>query len=85
MAGFCRRQPVNLPVVLEDLIFKKYGAFHPVFEDLVIDGESTLKKLDLSKKVADTLLHVAQENVKVPRVEVTGHLALTGTPDREYR
>ena len=73
---------VNQSTDLEDVIFNKYGAFYPVFEDLVIDSETTLKKLDLSKKVAETLLHVAQENVKVPKVEVTGHLYLTSTlPD----
>jgi translation initiation factor 2 subunit 1 len=80
--GFVAEQTGESAAALEDLIFKKYGAFHPVFEDLVMDSESTLKKLDLPKKVADTLLHVAQENVKVPRVEVTGHLVLTSTlPD----
>jgi len=75
--GFVAEQTGESPTSLEDLIFNKYGAFYPVFEDLVIDSETTLKKLDLSKKVADTLLHVAQENVKVPKVEVTGHLHLT--------
>ena len=48
----------------------------------MIDPETTLKKLGLSKKVSETLQRVAQESVKVPRVEVTGHLILESTkPD----
>src|SRR5512136_2752024 len=43
--GFVEEQTGTPPAEIEDLFFKKYGAFHPVFEDLVIDSESTLKKL----------------------------------------
>jgi translation initiation factor 2 subunit 1 len=67
---------------IEDAIIKRYGVLYPVFEDLVTDGEATVKKLGLSKKASDSLLHVASESVKVPRVEVMGNLVLTCTlPD----
>jgi translation initiation factor 2 subunit 1 len=80
--GFVAEQTGTSATELEDTIYKKYGAFYPVFEDIVIDPEPTLKKLGLSKKVAETLQKVAGESVKVPRVEVTGHLHLTSTePD----
>ena len=80
--GFVAEQTGTPVLALENDIFSKYGAFYPVFEDLVIDSETTLKKLELSKKVGETLLQVAHENVKVPKVEVTGHLQLTSTlPD----
>lgn len=67
-------EPVSL---IEDAILDKYGAFYPVFEDIVSEGEPVVKKLGLSKRASDALMHVAQENVKVPSVEVTGHLILT--------
>src|SRR5512137_2246201 len=80
--GFVAEQTGTPLVEIEDLLFKKYGAFYPVFEDLVVDSETTLKKLGFSKKVSDILLKVAQESVKVPSVEVTGHLYLTSNePD----
>ena len=80
--GFVAEQTGTPPAELEDMIYSKYGAFYPVFEDLVIDPEPTLKKLGLSKNVSEILLKVAGENVKVPHVEVTGHLHLTCTsPD----
>jgi translation initiation factor 2 subunit 1 len=75
--GFVAEQTGTPATDLEDAIYKKYGAFYPVFEDLVIDAEPVLKKLGLTKKVGETLLKVAGENVKVPHVEVTGHLHLT--------
>jgi len=80
--GFAAEQSGEEAKKIEDEIFSKYGAFYPVFEDLVIEPETTVKKLGFSKKVSDALLHVAQENVKVPSVEVTGHLHLTcSAPD----
>lgn len=80
--GFVAEQTGEPLIEIEDLIFGRYGAFYPVFEDIVIEPETTLNKLGFSKKVSDTLLRVAQESVKVPSVEVTGHLHLSCTePD----
>ncbi|NLD57542.1 MAG: translation initiation factor IF-2 subunit alpha [Methanomicrobiales archaeon] len=80
--GFVAEQ-TGMPLTeLEDIIYKKYGAFYPIFEDLVMDPETVVKKLGLTKKVSDVLVRVAGENVKVPHVEVTGHIYLTCTePD----
>jgi len=75
--GFVAEQSGESAKEIEDIIYNKYGAFYPIFEDIVIDPEATLKKLGLSKKATETLLKVAQESVKVPRVEVTGHLVIT--------
>ncbi|HXX55608.1 MAG TPA: translation initiation factor IF-2 subunit alpha [Methanoregula sp.] len=80
--GFVAEQSGEPLAAIEDVIYNKYGAFYPIFEDIVIDPDATLKKLGLSKKVTEVLLKVAQESVKVPSVEVTGHLILTSTqPD----
>jgi translation initiation factor 2 subunit 1 len=77
--GFVAEQTGTPIADIEDVIYKKYGAFYPVFEDIVIDPEPTLKKLGFTKKVSEILQKVAGESVKVPRVEVTGHLHLTCT------
>jgi len=80
--GLVAEQSGEPAASLEDAIYAKFGAFYPVFEDIVVDPEPTLKKLGLSKKAAEILLKVAQESVKIPKVEVTGHLILTSTqPD----
>lgn len=75
--GFVAEQSGESATEIEDIIYNKYGAFYPIFEDIVIDPDATLKKLGLSKKATETLLKVAQESVKVPRVEVTGLLTIT--------
>jgi translation initiation factor 2 subunit 1 len=80
--GFVAKAADEPAASIEDAVFDKYGALYPVFEDIVIEGEPVVKRLGLSKKASDALMHVAQENVKVPKVEVTGHLILTCTqPD----
>ena len=80
--GFVATTAGEPAIGIEDAILDKYGVLYPVFEDIVIDGDATIKKLGLSKKASDALLHTAHENVKVPRVEVIGNLILTSTlPD----
>ncbi|WML66704.1 MAG: Translation initiation factor 2 subunit alpha [Methanoregula sp. SKADARSKE-2] len=80
--GFVAEASGEPATALEDVIYNKYGALYPVFEDIVIEPETTLKKLGLPKKASETLLKVARESVKVPSVEVTGHLILTSNqPD----
>jgi len=75
--GFVAEQTGTSAAEIEDVVYKKYGALYPVFEDLVVDPEPVLKKLGFAKKTAETLQKIAGENVKVPRVEVMGHLHLT--------
>jgi translation initiation factor 2 subunit 1 len=80
--GFVAEQSGESVTEIEDIIYNKYGAFYPIFEDIVIEPDATLKKLGLSKKATEILLKVAQESVKVPRVEVTGLLTITSVqPD----
>ena len=64
--GFVAEQSGESATAIEDIIYNKYGAFYPIFEDIVIDPDATLKKLGLSKKATETLLKVAQESVKGP-------------------
>jgi translation initiation factor 2 subunit 1 len=77
--GFVAKAAGEPAEEIENSILKKYGVLYPVFEDIVIDSEGALKKLTLSERAAAALLQVAQENVKIPRVEVTGNLILTST------
>ena len=52
------------------------ASLYAVFEDIVIDSDATVKKLGLSKKAGEALVHIAHESVKIPKVEVTGELVL---------
>jgi translation initiation factor 2 subunit 1 len=80
--GFVAKTADEPALPIENAVLEIYGAFYPVFEDIVIEGEAVIKKLGISKRAGDDLLKVARENVKVPKVDVTGHLILTCTqPD----
>ena len=76
MDRFCRREIRELATAIEDVILDKYGELYAVFEDIVTDSDATIKKLGLSKKAGEALVHIAHESVKIPRVEVTGQLVL---------
>ena len=62
---------------LASKFYQEYGALFPVFEDILIDEAATLKKLDLEESVAKALVTIANENVKLPKVTITGTLVLT--------
>ena len=63
--------------VIEDAIYHEYGQLYPAFEDIVTTGGEAVEKLKLDKSVKESLIALAQENVKVPRVTITGNLVLT--------
>jgi translation initiation factor 2 subunit 1 len=65
------------PGTIEEIFYREYGLLYPVFEDVVVDREGTLKKLRLDEKVGEALVSIASENVKIPRVTITGTLVLT--------
>jgi translation initiation factor 2 subunit 1 len=70
------------PETIEEIFYREYGLLYPVFEDVVVDREGTLKKLGVDAKVGKALSVVANENVKIPRVTITGMLILSSTkPD----
>jgi translation initiation factor 2 subunit 1 len=80
--GFVATAAGESDSAIADAILDKYGYLYPVFEDIIIDSETTIKKLGISKKAGEALVHIAHENVKIPRVEVTGHMVLTSSlPD----
>jgi translation initiation factor 2 subunit 1 len=67
---------------IQNVFYQEYGALFPVFEDIITDQKATLSRLNLDKKVADVLISVANENVKLAKVTITGNLILTSSkPD----
>lgn len=63
--------------IIEEAILHEYGQLYPAFEDIVTTGGEATDKLNLDKKVKTALSTIANENVKVSRVTITGHLILT--------
>ncbi|KAF5087244.1 translation initiation factor IF-2 subunit alpha [Methanoculleus horonobensis] len=68
--------------IIEEAFFREYGQLYPAFEDIVTTGGEAADKLNLDEPVKAALITVANENVKVSRVTITGHLVLTSSrPD----
>jgi translation initiation factor 2 subunit 1 len=62
---------------IEQPLLREYGLLYPAFEDVLINEEGTLKKLEFEDAVAKAFIGIATENVKLQKVTITGHLILT--------
>lgn len=62
---------------IEAALYKKYGDLYTAFEDIVTNSADAVSSLGLPKETVDALITVAKENVRIPRVTVTGNIILT--------
>lgn len=67
-----------VPVIIES-VFREYAALYPAFEEFVQEGRSSLDKLGLDADISDAIFKIAQENVKLPTVTISGDLYLQST------
>ncbi|KAF5061414.1 Polyribonucleotide nucleotidyltransferase [anaerobic digester metagenome] len=58
-------------------LLKEYSLLYEAFEDLVIDEEGFRSRISLPEMALDAVVAVGKENVKIPRVTVTGVLTLS--------
>ncbi|WP_214020600.1 translation initiation factor IF-2 subunit alpha [Methanoculleus sp.] len=80
--GFASEASGTDITIIEEAIYREYGQLYPAFEDIVTTGGEAADKLKLDEPVKKALITVANENVKVSRVTITGHLVLTSSrPD----
>ncbi|MFA7562714.1 MAG: translation initiation factor IF-2 subunit alpha [Methanoculleus sp.] len=63
--------------IIEEALYREYSQLYQAFEDIVTTGGEAVDKLNLDEPVKEALIAVANENVKVSRVTITGHLVLT--------
>jgi translation initiation factor 2 subunit 1 len=80
--GFAAEASGVPPETITTALYSRYGDLYSVFEDIVVNGDAALEKAGLDRKVRQALVTVARENVKVPRVTVSGNIILLSTkPD----
>ena len=63
--------------VIEESIYREYCLLYPALEDIVTTGGEAAERLGLDEPVREALITIANENVKVSKVTITGHLVLT--------
>ncbi|NLA39164.1 MAG: translation initiation factor IF-2 subunit alpha [Methanomicrobiales archaeon] len=62
--------------VIDEAIYHEYGLLYPAFEDIVMTGGESAERLNLDDQVRESLIAIAHDNVKVPRVTITGYLEM---------
>ncbi|HUU76055.1 MAG TPA: translation initiation factor IF-2 subunit alpha [Methanoregulaceae archaeon] len=77
--GFASNASSEPAEPIESSIYQKYGDLYSIFEEIVIREDKAFENTGLSAEVKEALIKVAHENVKVPRVTVSGNLVLTST------
>ncbi len=58
-------------------LLNEYALLYEAFEDLVVDEEGFRARITLPEKALEAVIAVGKENVKIPRVTVTGVLTLS--------
>lgn len=67
---------------LKTTIYNEFDHIYDVFEEAVFKGADSLNDLGLDSKWVDAIVSVANENVKIPFVDISGYTILTTTaPD----
>ena len=80
--GFVAEESKVEAPIIEEAIRKDYTHLYRAFEDVVVDGEKVFEKLAIPALARPSFLRVAGENVRKPRVTISGNLHLTSTkPD----
>jgi translation initiation factor 2 subunit 1 len=70
----------KVPVpAIEEAIRKDYTRLYRAFEDAVIEGEKAFGKSGIPEAARPAFLRIAGENVRIPRVTISGNLHLTST------
>jgi translation initiation factor 2 subunit 1 len=62
---------------LEDTLFEEFGSNYAAFEEAAIQGEEAFDGIKINKKYIASIVKLAQENIKLPFVEIAGHVDLT--------
>ncbi len=62
---------------LQAVIMDDFGSCHAAFEESAMYGVDAFKDIDIDKKIISIIVRLAQENIKLPFVEIAGHVDLT--------
>ncbi|MBN1167277.1 MAG: translation initiation factor IF-2 subunit alpha [Methanospirillaceae archaeon] len=63
-------------------IYREYGDLYSAFEEIVQNGMDALKDCEITDDIAQALITVAKDNVRIPTVTISGDLFLrTSNPE----
>jgi translation initiation factor 2 subunit 1 len=67
---------------IRSIFMEEFGSCYTGFEEAAINGEEAFEGMAISKKLAAKIADIAQENIKLPFVDIAGYVDLTSnSPD----
>ncbi|HJH32269.1 MAG TPA: translation initiation factor IF-2 subunit alpha [Methanosarcinaceae archaeon] len=60
-----------------DTILDKFGSVYLAFEDAAMNGIDSFTNTEISDKVVQSIVNIAQDNIKLPFVDIAGYVDLT--------
>ncbi|OPY20659.1 MAG: Translation initiation factor 2 subunit alpha [Methanomethylovorans sp. PtaU1.Bin093] len=57
-------------------LHENFGSLHSAFEEAAINGEAPFIEMKIKKNVVKSILRIAQENIKLPFVDIAGFVDL---------
>ncbi|SES63871.1 translation initiation factor 2 subunit alpha (aeIF-2a) [Methanococcoides vulcani] len=67
---------------VKSLFMEEFGSCYTGFEEAAINGKEAFEGMAISKKLAAKIADIAQENIKLPFVDIAGYVDLTSnSPD----
>ncbi|NLX50282.1 MAG: translation initiation factor IF-2 subunit alpha [Methanospirillum sp.] len=80
--GFAAASSGTPEAEIASALHREYSLLYEAFEDLVIDEKGFRSRVSLPEAALEAVMSIGRENVKIPRVTVTGVLTLSSTkPD----
>ncbi len=62
---------------IRNILLDEFGSCYTAFEEAVINGEEVFQNLGMNRKLISKIISIAQENIKLPFVEIAGFVDLT--------
>ncbi|UGV40116.1 translation initiation factor IF-2 subunit alpha [Methanococcoides orientis] len=67
---------------IRSIFMEEFGSCYTGFEEAAINGKEAFEGMAISKKLAAKIADIAQENIKLPFVDIAGYVDLTSnSPD----
>ncbi|MGP8337323.1 MAG: translation initiation factor IF-2 subunit alpha, partial [Methanosarcinaceae archaeon] len=60
-----------------ETILDKFGSVYLAFEDAAMNGIDSFKNINISDEVVQSIVNIAQDNIKLPFVDIAGYVDLT--------
>jgi len=81
VSEYTKSSPKKMAEV-RSILMEEFGSCYTGFEEAAISGNEAFEGIGISNKLAAKIVEIAQENIKLPFVDIAGYVDLTSnSPD----